>query len=94
MKKEKQIRWISIFVYLLYGLFIIINKNDQEEKISLEPSILNMSEFYERQSYIGDGPYDDAPGLSNWDEHQVINGQLEVNHDPVSLSVIRLKSPD
>lgn len=73
-------------------VIIIINKNDQDQKIVLQLSDFNMPEFYEQQSYFGDSPFDDAPDLSNLKEHSILNGQIDVNLAPVSMSVIRLKS--
>ena len=73
-------------------VFLLINKNDQEEEITLEPSNLNTSEFYEMQSYYGNGPFDDDPVLSDWEKYELSNGKITANLPPVSLSVIKIKS--
>ena len=73
-------------------VFILINKNDEEESISLEPSNFNLPKVYEMQSYYGNGPYDDAPVLSDWEAYELSNDKITVNLPPVSMSVIRIKS--
>lgn len=73
-------------------VFIVINKNDQDEKVILEPLNFTTPELYELRSYFGSSPYDKSPMLSALEEHNFTNGKIDVMLPSASLSVIRVKS--
>ncbi len=72
----------------------IINKNDQPNKVVLKPANFNLPTIYGVRSYYGSNPFVKIPVLSDWQQLEVGNDQLDVDLPALSMNIIKLKASE
>ena len=71
-------------------ILILINKNNEIEKLDIEISGLNSFTSYTIQNYSGTDPYDESPKMSAQKQIQTDPGNISLALKAVSMSIIKI----